>query len=279
MKDVKPLPVLMTALVSTRGMKKAFFSDEERERMYVETLNYYIKSLLANENQSIVFAENSGWDMEHLKGQLNEYDPNRLIFISLSPELFDISKGKGYNELLMMNMAIRESPVIQDAVGFVKVTGRYPIFNLSYFVEKATDALALGKVLYCDIKDHKIYDWLRLGWEGHSFFSLLYGVRNDYYWQHIAPKYTELNDYDGHLVEGMLYNLMVEENALGRYKWRGETGGGRVSARFKREPICGGLQGSRISAWSFSADQNDWKSQVKRFAGNCIRCLTPWFWF
>jgi len=151
--------------------------------MYVETLNYYIHVLLSDKRQHIVFAENSGWNMDHLKEQLIDYDSDRLLFISLSPELFDISKGKGYNELLMMNMAISDSQVIQDAGGFVKVTGRYPIYNILYFVKKATSALESGKDLYCDVKDHSLYDRLRLGWSGHSFYSVLYGGRNDYYWQ------------------------------------------------------------------------------------------------
>ena len=35
------LPILMTASVSTRGMAGADFSDEEREKMYLETLGFY----------------------------------------------------------------------------------------------------------------------------------------------------------------------------------------------------------------------------------------------
>lgn len=269
----------MTASVSTRGMKKAYFSDEERERMYVETLNIYIDGIMQNEAQDIVFAENSGWDLEHLKSQLHPYDSRRLIFISLPPECFDISKGKGYNELLMMNMAIEQCRVLLDAGGFVKVTGRYPFYNLSYFVDQASKAIENGSVLYCDVKDHRLYDWLRLGWSGHSFYAPLYGVRIDYYLQSIAPRYKDLNDYDGHMVEGELYKLMKQEMAHGISKWRGDIGRGKIVARFKREPVCGGLQGSRIAAVSFALDQNDWKSKLKRFIGNSIRILTPWFWF
>ena len=237
LQDIKPLPVLMTASVSTRGMKNAYYSDEERERMYVETLNYYIKHLMSDVRQSIVFCDNSGWDLNHLMLNLlnlDSYDSNRLTFISLPPESFDISKGKGYNELLMMNMAVSKSQTIQDAGGFVKVTGRYPVYNLPYFVKKATEALKDGKVMYCDVKDHHIYDWLRLGWSGHSFYSVLYGVSNEYYMQNIAPKYKILNDYDGPLVEEMLYQLMNEESSHGKSKWRGEIGDGKIIARFKR---------------------------------------------
>lgn len=269
----------MTASVSTRGMKKAYFSDEERESMYVDTLNFYIDGIMKNEAQSIIFAENSGWDMEHLKRRLHPYDMDRLLFVSLPPDSFDISKGKGYNELLMMNMAVDQSQIIKDAGGFVKVTGRYPFYNLAYFVDKATQAIENGKVLYCDVKDHRLYDWFRLGWSGHSFYAPLYGVRLDYYLQNIAPRYKEMNDYDGHLVEGVLFELMKQEMTHGVCKWRGDIGNGKIIARFKREPVCGGLQGSRIAAVSFSLDQNDWKSKLKRFIGNSIRILTPWFWF
>ena len=40
------LPILMTASVSTRGMIGADFSDAEREKMYLETLAYYIKEFI-----------------------------------------------------------------------------------------------------------------------------------------------------------------------------------------------------------------------------------------
>ena len=272
------VPVLMTASVSTRGMKDAYYAAEEREMMYIETLNYYIETVMSDPNQHIVFAENSGWNLEHLKAQLNHFDPERLTFISLDPDLFDISKGKGYNELLMMNLAIEESEIITRSGGFVKVTGRYPIYNLPYYIKEASDAFENGKVLYCDVKDHNIYDFLRLGWTGHSFYSVLYGVKNEYYFHNIGPKYKELNDYDNRLVEGMLYQLIVDESKSGRNWWRGEIGD-RIIARFKREPVCGGLQGSRMAAWSFSADQNNLKSKIKRGIGNGFRIILPWIWF
>ena len=55
------LPILLTASVETRGMKGAKFSAREREKMYVDTLNYYISDLSKRKGDFIlVFAENSG---------------------------------------------------------------------------------------------------------------------------------------------------------------------------------------------------------------------------
>lgn len=158
------LPILMTASVSTRGMKGACFTDDERERMYLNALSYY---LLALPDAKIVFAENSGWNLEDFARKLPEECRRRLgdvEFISLPIDLFDNSRGKGYNETIIMHEAVLRSKFIGEAGQFFKVTGRYPIYNLGYFLCKAEKALAKGCEIYCDIKDHKLYDWLGTGW-------------------------------------------------------------------------------------------------------------------
>lgn len=114
------LPILMTASVSTRGMKGACFSDEERYKMYLETLRHYISQFFINSpkgNVKLVFADNSGWDLQTFHDDLSKQFESEIInsnieFISLPPELFDITKGKGYNELLMINLAIDKSVFI-----------------------------------------------------------------------------------------------------------------------------------------------------------------------
>ena len=78
------IPLLMTASVSTRGMIGACFSDEEREMMYISALSFYIDQLLSkNEKYSIVFADNSGWDLSRIIARLPVFDKKRIEFISL----------------------------------------------------------------------------------------------------------------------------------------------------------------------------------------------------
>ena len=142
------LPILMTASVSTRGMKGACFTDDERERMYLNALSYY---LLALPDAKIVFAENSGWNLEGFARKLPEECRRRLgdvEFISLPIDLFDNSRGKGYNETIIMHEAVLRSKFIGEAGQFFKVTGRYPIYNLGYFLCKAEKALAKGCEIY-----------------------------------------------------------------------------------------------------------------------------------
>lgn len=275
----KNLPILMTASVSTRGMKGARYSDLEREQMYVGALSYYLHSLMgSNPQQKIVFVENSGWDLNRLKTNLSEYDLDRVEFIALPKEAFDISRGKGYNELLLINMAIEKSAVIQECGAFFKVTGRYPIYNLTHFIRKASNALGKGTEFYCDVKDHRIFDLLHLGWCGHAADARIFAVKVHYYQQYIGCRYRELNDYSGHLLEGLLFQVVKQAYGEGRNRFTGVVADGKIIARFSREPVFGGVEGSMIDAVSFSADQNSLKNKIKRLVGNGFRCFFPWIW-
>ena len=268
-RDDRRMPLLMTASVSTRGMRFALFSNEEREDMYVEALTYYIEHLLPRSaEQTIVFAENSGWDLDRIKRRLPNYDEDRIEFISLHPDEFDISKGKGYNELLLINKTIELSEHISKAGAFFKVTGRYPIHNIAYLMRDASHKVYdEGYSFYCDIKDHKLYDWLRLGWCGHAFEARLWGGVKDFYKQYIAEKYVECDDSKDRYVEGVLFDFIKQPHDE------------KISIRFKREPRFGGKEGSNIQVMSFTADHRSLKSRLKMAVGDMIRTLTPWFKF
>ena len=125
------IPILLTASVDTRGMKGAKFSAEEREKMYVDTLNYYISDLSKrNGNFTLVFAENSGWDKNSILHKLKCATNVSVEYVALQPELFDQTKGKSYNEMLILDQVSASNKSIKDAGGFFKLTGRFPILNL-----------------------------------------------------------------------------------------------------------------------------------------------------
>lgn len=266
------LPLLMTASVSTRGMKNACFTDKEREGMYVGALQFYIDKLLNNVNEggyNIVFSENSGYDLTRIRDKIKILDPNRIEFISLNPEQFDISKGKGYNELLLINNSLKQSDFIQKSGAFLKVTGRYPIYNINYFVDYGSNLIfQQNKDLYIDIKDHKIYDWLRLSWNGHSADVRTFASTVDFYQKNIGNRYAELNDFEGRLAESLFFDVV-----------KSNIGNPNIVCRFKREPHCGGIEGSNINAISFSKNQDSVKGKIKRYTGNFIRKALPFFWF
>lgn len=212
-------PVLMTASVSTRGMKGACFSDEERYGMYLGALTYYAGNFLVNKkldcNIKIVFVDNSGWDLSSFSDALiskfgEDTIRDNVEFISIPPEIFDITKGKGYNELLMINHAVKKSKFISQAGYFFKVTGRYPIYNLDRFVKDARNRHLKGCQFYCDIKNHNLYRRLGLDWCSHSFEARLWGSTTGFYERYIGSRYADCNDYDGRFVEAIIYNQLAD---------------------------------------------------------------------
>lgn len=259
--------LLITASVSTRGMKGGCFTDEERENMYVMALTYYVEHILKKDkHRQIVFAENSGWNIESLKAKLPIFVENKIEFISLDPDEFDISKGKGFNEMLMINKALEISEFLKKSNCFFKVTGRYPIYNLNYFLEKADQILECqGFDMYCDIKDHKLYDWFMPEWSGHSFECRLFGIKN-FYLTEIAPLYSSCNDYNDSFMESVMFDFVKRCN-------------GKIKLRFKREAHLGGIEGSDNAAISFSKNQDSWQGKMKRMMGNLIRTFLPFFYF
>ena len=94
-------------------MRGTCFTDEEREAMYAGALTYYIQHLMNKETQqTIVFAENSGYDLQRLRRLIPAFDEKRIEFLSFPPQDFDITRGKGYNEMLMINGAVMRSRLI-----------------------------------------------------------------------------------------------------------------------------------------------------------------------
>lgn len=247
---MKYLPILMTASVSTRGMKGACFSDEERYGMYLGALRYYVDKFFikpgAVNDIKIVFADNSGWDLMSFRDDLvtlfgPEAVDSHIEFISLSPELFDITQGKGYNELLMINHAVDKSEFIKEAGVFFKVTGRYPIYNLERFHKASARVFEKGDQFYCDIKDHNLYRRLGLSWNSHSFEARLWGSTVDFYNRNIRKEYLNCYDYDGRHVECVLHDKLSK--LTDGFKNCKKAG---ISVRFSREARFGGVEGRLI---------------------------------
>ena len=198
--------ILMTASICTHGMKGAFFSDKEREQMYLDAILYYCKLFENDKMQpNIIFAENSDWDLTYIKNQVNYQN---IEYISLSSSQFDISKGKGYNEFLLIDKTLEKSKFLKDGIGFFKVTGRYPIINIRTFIQKIKET----DLIYCDFKDHKIYDCLGLKWSGHSCETRIFYINRLFYNDNLKDQYKKCNDYTGYFAENLMYDSVRSLN-------------------------------------------------------------------
>lgn len=274
----KFLPLMMTGAISTNGMKGACYSAAEREKMYLESMAFYISDLfMNNSDRKLVFAENSGWDLTRFKAEIKERFPtifNRIEWISVDPAKCDVSRGKGYNELIMMTDAVLRSSAIQDAGAFMKVTGRYPVYNMRHYLEQAEYYIfEKGYLYYGDMKDHKIYDILfphnTKKWNGHVAEEVLEAATNQFYLDVLAPTYRDCNDYTDDHIENVWFRLLKP--------YRGKKDS-KMILRFDEEPFCGGRQGSTNTTFFFSQDNQSSLARFKRGVRNFTRRFLPWLW-
>ena len=264
-------PQLLTASVDTRGMKGAKFSSEEREKMYVDTLNYYISLFTKNKTyQEIIFVENSGWDLNRFREKIHESNFISVEYQSLDPSIFNQTKGKSYNELLLIQIAITKSEFIQDAKCFVKLTGRFPIANLDKILLELQKRGGKRLEFFGDCKDHKVYDWLRMPINGHSGESRFYFMTLDFWNKYFADCYMKLNDYDGDNIEKFLLQL--------KRKTYGEK---NVIWRLRVQPHFTGKGGHNLGygpAFFYSTDQDSSVLRFKRSIRQLLRWSAPWWW-
>lgn len=263
--------MFLTASVDTRGMKGAKFSSTERERMYVDTLNYYV-TLFHNlkKRQSIVFAENSGWDLDVLKQKVRRSDFIDIEYISLDFTLFDQSKGKSYNELLMMQLAISASSIIQNARRFAKITGRFPLKNIDRVLYELFRRGGDKLNYFGDCKDHNIYERLGIPVNGHAGESRFYAMTLEFWKKYFEDCYNLLNDFDGKNIEG--YLLQVKRKTVGRKD---------VIWRLRTQPHFSGKGAHSLgNGWAFfySTNQDSAILGFKRGLRQLIRWIMPWWW-
>ena len=266
------IPILLTASVDTRGMKGAKFTAEEREKMYVDTLNYYISDLSKRKGTfTLVFAENSGWNKISVIGKLKSSENVNVEYEALQPELFDQAKGKSYNEMLILDLVSASNKSIQKAGGFFKLTGRFPILNLYSLMKEVDGHIRGGQIrLYQDCKDHKVYEWLHLPINGHAAECRYYAVGLDFYKQYIQGKYKMLNDYEGKNVEWFFLQVIREH--------KHEDG---VYGRFRTQAHLTGAGGHSLGkgiSFFYSTNNDSTTMKVKRGIRQLLRWVMPWWW-
>jgi hypothetical protein len=127
------LSILLTATIKP-SVVGGNFTVQERYEMYRSTLTFYSK--VVGKRYNFVFVENSNVDLTSLKKEFEDklnieflqFTSNAVLSDSIfSVDKFDNTKGKGYNEYLMIKKAILQSKYLNEASHFLKITGRYAI--------------------------------------------------------------------------------------------------------------------------------------------------------
>jgi len=285
------IPILLTATVNPHGMKGANFDPEERLNMYVEALEFYVKKGL-----KVVFAENSGSLnlVSSFRFQVSSID--NVEFVDVSGDEYDQSRGKGYNETILIHKAIQKSRFIQDAGCFFKLTGRLKLLNVAALLgecanesearKRSTKADArrlthegaeptktsLQSMRFlADCKDHKVYEWLHMPINGHVGECRYWFASVESFESMMWPRYKELNDYPPNIC--LAEDLMLDVCR----KSRGMEG---CKDRFRTQARISGKGGHNLGkGWSFfySTDNDSMALKVKCYLRQMLRWCMPWW--
>lgn len=136
--DNRPF-LLLTAAIDARNGADCLFSKEQRLRQYLHAFRFYIRFLRRNQDicKGIVFCENSEADLSPFEKTVPADLRSKVEFVALSKDGFLPAKGKSYNEMRTLDIAMDVSTMLGPDDLFLKLTGRYPIHNIRRLVRDA----------------------------------------------------------------------------------------------------------------------------------------------
>lgn len=259
------IPILLTATVNPNGMHGALFSIDDRAQMYINSIRFYLSLETANNPVRVVFAENSN-SMERVQQAFTLSDAVEWLDVS-GPE-YDQSRGKGYNETILIGKAIRQSALIQKAGCFFKVTGRLKVLNIVKLLEECR---VPGLKFKADCKDHPVYEWLHMPINGRSGECRYWFASVDFFEQTMWKHLDRLNDYGEamYLAEDAMLAVCRETRG-----WPGCKDRFRTQARISGR---GGHDLGRGLSFFYSTDNDSFTLRFKCFLRQLLRWLLP-FW-
>lgn len=279
------IPILLTATVNPQGMKGANFDVSERIEMYKDALRFY-----AEKGLKVVFAENSGYLetrntlKERKDSEILEFEVfSNVEFVDVSGPEYDQSRGKGYNETILLRKAILASEFVKEAGCFFKITGRLKVLNVEKLLKECENENLRyeslqheglkndGLRFLADCKDHKVYEWLHMPINGHAGECRYWFATTDFFIERMWPKLDQMNDYTNPPVLAEDVMLQVCRETRG---WSG------CKDRFRTQARISGLGGHNLgkgSSFFYSTDNDSFALRFKCGIRQMLRWVMPWW--
>ena len=262
------LAILLTATVKVQVVG-GNFTVEERAKMYEDTLMFYAQNI--GKRYPIIFLENSDYDLSEFRQKFDDLlDIEWIQVLPTSKVPFLPSKGKGYNEYLMIKKGIECSEKLKTCTHFLKITGRYAMLNITTMIREIIER-ASNKVFMGDIKDTNIYQLLGIKHEGHWGDSRFFVANVEYYRNEMADCYLCMDDnkencWAEHYFLNISRKNRKNENFIFRFNHQVQFDG--VSGTITSEMLAKGVK-----------RQNSLFSKIKNRIRYFLRILFPNFWF
>lgn len=187
---VNPPCLLLTATIRVKEdvVFTARKDTQERFDDYKKALRFWLSQASVG---SLVFVENSGFDISELRDLVKQFAGKRVEFLSFTAPAFDGNLGKGYGEMICMEYALEHSRLLAQTEQIVKVTGRYALSNPDRFLkllEEQKDA-----AIVCDLL-------LNLTWAD----SRIFAATPEFLRTYLFPLKEKINDSRGSNFEHIL---------------------------------------------------------------------------
>jgi hypothetical protein len=247
--------LLLTASVDPKGMPGVTRPDPRaREKDYADALRYYVAQ--HPRVKRIVFVENSRWPLDRIREAAADNPHGKDVeFVSLDCNDFPRHLGKSYGEFLLLDRAMEASRLARQTRYVGKLTGRNYLLNLTRVLERAPESFGL----LMDIRDHGIYELLRIPFNGRHADTRLLVFTQDFYARFIRGRYADLDDSKPYMAEDLFYDLAK----------RGESAP-QVIRRLPIEPDYRGLAGH------WNKDYGSFREVTKRRIRGVTRRVAPW---
>lgn len=137
----KPIlpPLMLTATIQVRTDIRATPRRDIDTRLndYKTSLRRWLSNPVVT---SVVFVENSGFDLSDLEAIARVFPSKQVEFLSFDCPLFNGARGgKSLGEMLCFEHCLAKSEVLKSASSFLKVTGRYYVPNAQSLMRFLTD--------------------------------------------------------------------------------------------------------------------------------------------
>jgi hypothetical protein len=246
----------LTSSIDPKGMPGVTRPDPlAREADYAGCLRFYSEQY--PDVRRIVFVENSGWPLDRLQKIAAEHNPHGKEFEFLSFECNDFPRhlGKGYGEFLLMDKAFDQSRLIAGAKFVGKLTGRNYLLNLSKILEKTSRPFEM----LCDLRDHGIYEMLRIPYNGRHCDTRFLVFTPEFYRRNVYGRYREVDESVDKLVEYLFYRIAKDP-----------ANRSSVIRRLPVEPSYRGLAGH------WNKDYGSRRERMKCLIRGTMRKVAPW---
>jgi hypothetical protein len=204
---------------------------------------------------SIVFVENSGYDLIELKEIVaGENTYNRKIeFLQCMASVIPTGIHYGYSELEMIDYAFEHSKLLTGADCFIKVTGRLYFPNVSKLLNKMKNQLVMA-----DSRDFKI-----LNKSKHYILTTIVIAEVEFYKANLYDVKKSMVKGKTDLMESIYYSILKPLYLQDPRKYM-------LRFPFEVEPVGVGAH--------WNVDYQSKKKKLESFLRNVVRTVLPKLW-